>query len=186
MRSVTVRNLEVIDVDTEDNVLVVKGAVPGPERRIRGGAEVEEVTAMPTVDVVDLNNQKVGELELADEVFGAEVNEALLYEAVRHYQAGTARRHAQDQGAQRSGRLGQEAVEAEGHGPGARGFGAVAASGATAARCTDRCRAITATSCRKQDGAGRAALGAFRQGAGWRVEGGAGVQPGRTTKPRTP
>ena len=27
---VTVRNLEVIDIDTEDNVLVVKGAVPGP------------------------------------------------------------------------------------------------------------------------------------------------------------
>jgi large subunit ribosomal protein L3 len=27
---VTVRNLEVIDVDAEDNVLVVKGAVPGP------------------------------------------------------------------------------------------------------------------------------------------------------------
>ena len=29
-QQVTVRNLEVIDVDTEDNVLVVKGAVPGP------------------------------------------------------------------------------------------------------------------------------------------------------------
>jgi large subunit ribosomal protein L4 len=43
---------------------------------------------MPTVDVVDLNNQKVGELELADEVFGAEVNQGLLYDAVRHYQAG--------------------------------------------------------------------------------------------------
>ena len=43
---------------------------------------------MPTVDVVDINNAKVGELELADEVFGAEVNDALLYEAVRHYQAG--------------------------------------------------------------------------------------------------
>jgi large subunit ribosomal protein L4 len=43
---------------------------------------------MPTVDVVDLNNQKVGEMELSDEVFAAEVNEALLYEAVRHYQAG--------------------------------------------------------------------------------------------------
>jgi large subunit ribosomal protein L3 len=27
---VTVRNLEVIDVDADDNVLVVKGAVPGP------------------------------------------------------------------------------------------------------------------------------------------------------------
>jgi large subunit ribosomal protein L3 len=27
---VTVRNLEIIDVDTVDNLLVVKGAVPGP------------------------------------------------------------------------------------------------------------------------------------------------------------
>jgi large subunit ribosomal protein L4 len=43
---------------------------------------------MPVVDVLDLNNTKVGELELADAVFGAEVNEALLYEAVRHYLAG--------------------------------------------------------------------------------------------------
>src|SRR5690349_1132149 len=40
------------------------------------------------VDVVDLNNQKVGELDLADAVFAAEVNEHLLYEAVRHFQAG--------------------------------------------------------------------------------------------------
>jgi large subunit ribosomal protein L4 len=43
---------------------------------------------MPTIDVVDLNNQKVGQLDLADDVFGAEVNEALLYEAVRQFQAG--------------------------------------------------------------------------------------------------
>jgi large subunit ribosomal protein L3 len=27
---VTVRNLEIIEIDTEDNVIVVKGAVPGP------------------------------------------------------------------------------------------------------------------------------------------------------------
>ena len=43
---------------------------------------------MPTVDVIDLNNQKVGELELADDVFGAEINESLLYEAVRQFRAG--------------------------------------------------------------------------------------------------
>ncbi len=43
---------------------------------------------MPTVDIVDLNNEKVGELELADSVFGAEINEALLYESVRNYRAG--------------------------------------------------------------------------------------------------
>ncbi len=43
---------------------------------------------MPRVDVVDLNNQKVGEVELSDAVFAAEVNEALIYEAVRHFAAG--------------------------------------------------------------------------------------------------
>jgi large subunit ribosomal protein L4 len=43
---------------------------------------------MPTVDVFDLNNQVVGSLELSDAVFAAEVNEALLYESVRHHQAG--------------------------------------------------------------------------------------------------
>ncbi len=43
---------------------------------------------MPTVDVVNLENQRVGSVELAEEVFAAEVNEALLYESVRHYLAG--------------------------------------------------------------------------------------------------
>jgi len=46
---------------------------------------------MPKVDVVDLENQKVGEVELSDEVFSADVNEALLYEAVRHFRAGQRR-----------------------------------------------------------------------------------------------
>ena len=42
---------------------------------------------MPSVDIIDLSNKKVGTLDLADEVFGATVNEALLYEAVRHHLA---------------------------------------------------------------------------------------------------
>jgi large subunit ribosomal protein L4 len=42
---------------------------------------------MPSVDIIDLSNKKVGTLDLADAVFGAPVNEALLYEAVRHYLA---------------------------------------------------------------------------------------------------
>ncbi|MBI2818200.1 MAG: 50S ribosomal protein L4 [Acidobacteria bacterium] len=42
---------------------------------------------MPSVDVKNLENQKVGEIELSDKVFGAAVNEHLLYEAVRHYMA---------------------------------------------------------------------------------------------------
>jgi large subunit ribosomal protein L4 len=43
---------------------------------------------MPNVDVVNLSNQKVGEVSLADSVFAAEVNENLLYEAVRWQMAG--------------------------------------------------------------------------------------------------
>jgi large subunit ribosomal protein L4 len=43
---------------------------------------------MPKVDVFDLNNAKVGELELADAVFAAPVNDALIYESVRHTLAG--------------------------------------------------------------------------------------------------
>jgi large subunit ribosomal protein L4 len=46
---------------------------------------------MPSVDIIDLSNKKVGTLDLADEVFGVPVNENLLYEAVRHYLAGTRR-----------------------------------------------------------------------------------------------
>jgi large subunit ribosomal protein L4 len=41
---------------------------------------------MATIDVHNLSGQKVGSMELADEVFGA-INEDLLWEAVKHYRA---------------------------------------------------------------------------------------------------
>src|SRR6516162_3321027 len=44
-------------------------------------------TDMATIDVLNLGGEKVGTLDLADEVFGA-VNEDLLWEAVKHYRAG--------------------------------------------------------------------------------------------------
>ena len=42
---------------------------------------------MPQIDVVDLSNKKVGTVELADEVFGAEISEGLLHQVVTHYLA---------------------------------------------------------------------------------------------------
>ena len=42
---------------------------------------------MPSVDVLDLQNNKVGTVDLNDSVFGAAVNENLIYEAVRHFMA---------------------------------------------------------------------------------------------------
>jgi large subunit ribosomal protein L4 len=42
---------------------------------------------MPSVDVLDLQNNKVGTLDLNDSVFGATINENLIYESVRHFMA---------------------------------------------------------------------------------------------------
>lgn len=42
---------------------------------------------MPTVKVRNLKNKEVGEIELSDAVFGAELNEALIHAAVLNYQA---------------------------------------------------------------------------------------------------
>ncbi len=46
---------------------------------------------MPVVDVINLDGKKVGQVELADTVFGAEVNEHLLHEASRWYLRGLRR-----------------------------------------------------------------------------------------------
>src|SRR5216684_6440414 len=43
---------------------------------------------MPVVDVVNLDGEKVGQVELADAVFGAKVNPHLLHEASRWYLRG--------------------------------------------------------------------------------------------------
>ncbi|HUK57559.1 MAG TPA: 50S ribosomal protein L4 [Nitrospiria bacterium] len=37
---------------------------------------------MPTVDVVNLNKEKIGTVDLSDQLFGAEVNRPLIHEAV--------------------------------------------------------------------------------------------------------
>lgn len=42
---------------------------------------------MANINVVNLGGAKVGELELAGEVFNGEINDALLWESVKHYRA---------------------------------------------------------------------------------------------------
>jgi large subunit ribosomal protein L4 len=43
---------------------------------------------MAKIDVFDLQNKKVGEVEVSDSVFAAPVNENLIYESIRHHLAG--------------------------------------------------------------------------------------------------
>jgi len=40
---------------------------------------------MPTIEVKNLKNERVGEIELKDEVIGVKYNEALVYDAVKNY-----------------------------------------------------------------------------------------------------
>ena len=54
-------------------------------RRIDGGHE--ERRTMANINVVNLGGKKVGEFELADDVFAGEINDALLWESVKHYRA---------------------------------------------------------------------------------------------------
>ena len=42
---------------------------------------------MANVNVVNLGGEKVGEMELFDEIFASEINDALLWESVKHYRA---------------------------------------------------------------------------------------------------
>jgi large subunit ribosomal protein L4 len=42
---------------------------------------------MANVNVVNLGGEKVGEIELFDEIFSGEINDALLWESVKHYRA---------------------------------------------------------------------------------------------------
>lgn len=54
--------------------------------RARACASGLKEKTMANIDVFNLSGEKVGSLELADEVFGQQ-NEALLWEAVKHYRA---------------------------------------------------------------------------------------------------
>ena len=101
---------------------------------------------MAKIDVVNLEGKKVGALDLADAVFGAEVKEHLLYEVVKAQlasrRAGTARR---PRSARRGPRRRQEALQAEGHRPRAPGLDPRAALRRRRQGASARSRATTRT-----------------------------------------
>ena len=94
-KRVTVQNLEVVRVDAENNLLLVKGAVPGPKKALvttqRETVKAGKVNAedrkggtlqMAKVSVYNMEGKEVGTMELNDAVFGVEVNEHLVHMAV--------------------------------------------------------------------------------------------------------
>ena len=87
-------------------------------RRIDGGHE--ERRTMANINVVNLGGKKVGEFELADEVFAGEINDALLWESVKHYRAALRQGTAATKNRKLGLRRRQEALEAEGNRPRSR------------------------------------------------------------------
>src|SRR5271155_1842549 len=104
---------------------------------------------MPVVDVKNLEGKKVGQIELADDVFAAKVNAHLLHEAVRHHLRGErAGTHKTKDKSEVSG-SGKKLWKQKGTGR-ARVGSTGRPCGGTAARCTARCRAVTTTRCRRK------------------------------------
>ena len=117
---------------------------------------------MAVVDIKNLEGKNVGQIDLADAVFGAKVNPNLLHETVRWYLAAQRAGTHKTKGRGEVSGSGTKALEAEGHGPRARRIDsqfdlAQGRHGARAGAAQLRLRAAA------QDGSGRAALGAFGQ-----------------------
>ena len=129
---VTTLNLFVERVDGDQHLLMVRGAVPGragvvrdgpqgrggqarAEAAGREGEEGQEVAM--TLDIVNAQNEKIGSLELRDEVFGGRVKADLIWQSVVRDNAADAPRHARDEDPRAGQRHRQEALQAEGHGP---------------------------------------------------------------------
>ena len=89
---VTVQNLQVVKVDAENNLIAIKGAIPGPNGGIvvhprqRQGVR-EGGIRMPKVAVFDMAGKEVGKIELSDAVFGIEPNAVVMHDVVVNYLA---------------------------------------------------------------------------------------------------
>ena len=178
-RPVTVRNLKVLRVDADNNLLMVEGAVPGgaEQRRPSSGkrrpakpvrvaqAEPAKKRARNDRRCSNGQNEKIGSLELRDEVFGGRIKTDLIHESVVRANAADRRgTHATKTRAMVSG---------SGKKPGARKGPAVRASAKSATRCGGRAapcsaRSRGATSTVFREGReGRASCGAGAEAPRW-------------------
>src|ERR1700739_5099068 len=97
--------------------------------RLRAGDESRrKKKTMAKVDVLNLNGEKVGSLELADALFAPDqVNEALLWEAVEHYRASLRQGHAATKNRKLVAGSGKKLWKQKGTGRARVGSGALAA-----------------------------------------------------------
>ena len=122
---VTVLNLEVVQADAERSLLLVKGAVPGPNGGLvmvslrRQGARAglrRKGRLMASIEMRDVAGQE-GRVprDLPAEIFESKVSVPLMHQVVVAGPRRDPRGHALDEDARRGPRRWQEAVAPEGH-----------------------------------------------------------------------
>ena len=114
----TVRNLKVVKVDAENNLIAVKGAVPGHAERLRHSTRTVREEDTMELEVVNSSGQSSGKITLPDERLQREDQETpgLRSGQVLHGQSEAGDGDRQDQ--ERGQGQRQEALEAEGAGQG--------------------------------------------------------------------
>ena len=132
----TMRNLKVVRVDAENNLLLVRGAVPGPnggyvviqaneqavasrraERPDRAsGCRAREQRTMASLTVYDRTGKEVGTYDIEPDRSRAAHQQAVAARRGRDVPGEPAAGHAQDQEPRRGRRLDQEDVSPKGHG----------------------------------------------------------------------
>ena len=75
---VTIKNLELIKVDADRNLLYVSGAVPGPNKILFIYRE-----QIMKVDLFNKEGKKTSQITLNDKVFGIKPNEHTIYLSVK-------------------------------------------------------------------------------------------------------
>jgi len=108
-KRITIHNLKVLRVDPENHLLIVEGGIRRAESYViirkavtlkkaegRAGREAQEGQEVAMqLDVVNNENQKVGTVDVNDEVFGGRINGDLMWESVVHAKRrGPERTHA--------------------------------------------------------------------------------------------
>ena len=104
---------------------------------------------MANINVVNLGGKKVGEFELADEVFAGEINDGLLWESIKHYRAALRQGTASTKSRNRVSGAGKKLWKQKGTWPRSCRIDPHH-SGAEAVRSTDRSPAATSTPFRRR------------------------------------
>ena len=76
----TTQNLKVQKIDLENNFILIKGAVPGPN-----GSEVTIKPATKKHEITFLKSSKTTEAEVSEKIFGVEINKDLIAQLIKIY-----------------------------------------------------------------------------------------------------